>query len=66
VTELIGEIEVFLARVRRPLRPWLDDGPPWYRCPDCDILWQPTLNLGCHRVRGRIHQCWADNDRQAG
>ena len=62
--ELIAEVEAFLRAVRLPPRsPSVkcaadDDGPPWYRCPDCEIYWQPALNRGCQRVRGRAHQCW--------
>lgn len=64
MNDLLAEIEAWLRAARLPPRSpsvkWdaIDYGPPWYECPDCRILWQPMLNRGCQRVRGRVHQCW--------
>ena len=39
----------------RPTRPsvkrvsGIEDEPPWYECPDCQVLWKPVLNRGCYR-----------------
>jgi hypothetical protein len=64
VTTLLDEIEAFLRAARLPSpRPAVkcfgfDDQPARYTCPNCGVYWQPALNRGCRRVRGRIHQCW--------
>ena len=70
--ELIAAVEAFFRSARRSIRSpsvkvfdAADDGGPWYRCPDCGILWQPAFNPGCQRVRARVHECWV-TDRQAG
>jgi hypothetical protein len=66
VTTLLDEIEAFLRAASLPptrasikVSSRFDTEPPWYECPDCKVLWQPPLNRGCRRVRGRVHQCWS-------
>lgn len=74
-TEAETEQYVRLVReqpsLRHASRPWdprasVDDGPPWYTCPDCDADWQPTLSARrTKRPRKVIHDCWT-RPRSAG
>jgi hypothetical protein len=47
------------ARLRRLSRIWMgdEDGPPWCRCLDCGVIWQPPRPRGRGKLRARVHEC---------